>query len=133
MRGLRERIVWLHVDLPGQEDDASDLTIEYENYLKKKNQLISDNKAFNRKYPTLIELGYELVEVLQFFKLSQVICFGEGAGANICARFAMQHPTRSLGVILVNPSGSAAGFFESMTDKVSFGYNKHISLICVII
>jgi protein NDRG1 len=63
-------------------------------------------------------LGAELVEVLNYFKLPQVTCFGEGAGANICARFAMQHPNRCLGVVLINPSGSTEGFFEKMADKV---------------
>ncbi len=26
----KQRIVWVHVDLPGQEDDASPLNIEYD-------------------------------------------------------------------------------------------------------
>ena len=33
----------------------------------------------------MYELGGALVEILDFFKLSQIACvFGEGAGANIC-------------------------------------------------
>jgi len=28
MRGLKERIKWIHVDLPGQEPDAADLEMK---------------------------------------------------------------------------------------------------------
>ena len=65
-------------------------------------------------------MGEALVDILDYFKLEQIVLLGEGAGANICARFAMKHQHRCLGLVLINPSGSAAGFFETMTDKVRF-------------
>ena len=99
MRPLKERIVWLHVDLPGQENNAPDLNID--------------------KYPNLADIGQELVEVVNYFKIPQVTCFGEGAGANLCCRFAVANPSRCLGTILIHPSGSTASFLETMTDKVS--------------
>ena len=43
---------------------------------------------------------------------------GEGAGANICARFAMQHPSRCLGVTLIHPSGGSASLVETFKDKL---------------
>ena len=74
----------------------------------------------------MIELGAALVEVLDFFNLQQVTCFGEGAGANICARFAIQHQNRCMGLILINPSGTAVKFFETMTDKVLLKLNASL-------
>ena len=64
MQGLRNRSIWLNCTLPGQEIEASDLSIS--------------------KYPTLEELADELVTVLDHFKLQQVVLLGEGVGATIC-------------------------------------------------
>lgn len=97
MKGLTDRIIWLHVDLPGQEPNAPDLNIN--------------------KYPSLPELAQELVIVLDHFKINQVTCLGEGFGANIAARFAMKHPNRCLGVALVHPTGSTASFFKYLKKK----------------
>ncbi len=74
--------------------------------------------CFHRKYPSLLELASELVIILDHFKLNQVTCMGEGAGANICARFAMQHPNRCLGVTLIHPSGGSASLVETFKDKL---------------
>jgi len=98
MATLRDRVIWLHVNLPGQQDNAPDLEIQ--------------------KYPSLCELGEELSIVLEHFKIHQAVLFGEGAGANICMRFAMKHASQCLGIILINPSGSTAGFLETMKDKI---------------
>lgn len=57
--------------------------------------------------------------VLDHFKISQVICLGEGCGANIAARFAMKHPNRCLGVSLIHPTGSTASFMETFKDKIN--------------
>ena len=46
-------------------------------------------------------------------------CLGEGCGANIAARFAMKHPNRCQGVILVHPTGSTASFMETIKDKIN--------------
>ena len=99
MSGIRLRTVWLHVNLPGQEADAADLNL--------------------RKYPTLEELADELIGVLDYFKLTQVVLFGEGVGATICAHFAIQHSNRCHGLLLIEPIGSAAGVLESMRFKLN--------------
>ncbi|CAF0838709.1 unnamed protein product, partial [Didymodactylos carnosus] len=99
MRGLKQRVVWVHVDLPGQEDDASDLTIE--------------------KYPSLDDLGAELINVVDHLNIQQLVIFGEGAGANVAIRFAMEYPSRVHGVICVHPTASTAGFMETMKDKIT--------------
>ena len=97
MKPLKDHIKWIHVDLPGQEPNASDL-----------------NK---NKYPSLTEIAYELIIILDHFKIKNLILLGEGAGANICAEFAIFHPTRCLGVALVNPSGSLATLKETFKEK----------------
>ncbi|CAF1042754.1 unnamed protein product [Rotaria sordida] len=99
MRPLKQRIVWLHVDLPGQEDDASALNIE--------------------KYPSLDEIGSELINVLDQLNVQQTVIFGEGAGANIGCRFAIDYPSRVHGLVLVHPTGTTAGFMETMKDKLN--------------
>lgn len=99
MRALKQRIVWVHVDLPGQEDGAAPLNIE--------------------KYPTLDELGNELINVLDHLNIPQVVILGEGAGANVGCRFAIEYPMRVHGVVLVHPTGTTAGFMEIMKDKLN--------------
>ncbi|CAF0720418.1 unnamed protein product [Adineta ricciae] len=99
MRALKQRIVWVHVDLPGQEDGAGILTIE--------------------KYPSLDDVGSELINILDHLNIPQIVVFGEGAGANIGCRFAIEHPTRVHGVVLVHPTGTTAGFMEIMKDKLN--------------
>jgi len=99
MRALKQRIVWVHVDLPGQEDEAPDLAVE--------------------KYPSLDDIGIELINVVDHLNIQQVVVFGEGAGANVAIRFAMEFPGRAHGVVLVHPTGTTAGFMETMKDKIT--------------
>ncbi|CAF3360061.1 unnamed protein product [Rotaria socialis] len=99
MRALKQRIVWVHVDLPGQEDDASPLSTD--------------------KYPTLDELASELINIVDHLNIPQTVVFGEGAGANLACRFAMEYPSRVHGLVLVHPTGTTAGFMEMMKDKLN--------------
>ena len=99
MKALKDRIIWIHVDLPGQEPNAADLTAS--------------------KYPCLSDIAEEIVLVLDHFNIGQLTCFGEGLGANVAARFAMAYPTRCLGVVLIHPTGSSASFFETAKEKLS--------------
>jgi len=48
-----------------------------------------------------------------------VIAVGEGAGANVVARFALSNPKRLHGAVLIHCTSTTAGFLESMKDKVS--------------
>ncbi|UJR27674.1 hypothetical protein I4U23_008953 [Adineta vaga] len=99
MRALKQRIVWVHVDLPGQEDDAAALSIE--------------------KYPSLDDIASELINIVDHLNIPQVVIFGEGAGANIACRFAIEYPSRVHGLVLVHPTGTTAGFMEMMKDKLN--------------
>ena len=99
MTDIRNRVVWLHVNLPGQETDASDLDLD--------------------KYPSLEQIAEELVCVLEHFKVPQVVCMGDGAGSTICAHFAIRYPNKCLGLILVDPIASSASFLESVKFKLN--------------
>lgn len=94
MVDIRNRVIWLNVTLPGQEAESSDLDI--------------------RSYPTLEELADALLNVIDELKIPQVVCMGSGAGANIAFHFACKHSTRCLGLVLIEPVGSAAGLVESL-------------------
>lgn len=98
MKNLRDRIVWIHVNLPGQEVNAEDINVEY---------------------PTLDETAEELVIIIDKLKIDQVVCLGEGCGANIVARFAMIHPNRCLGVALLHPTVKEASLGQTLKEKIS--------------
>ncbi|XP_074643612.1 uncharacterized protein ZK1073.1-like isoform X2 [Tubulanus polymorphus] len=99
MTNITKRAQWIHIDAPGQEDESPDL-------------------APDTKYATMQELGEGLREVLDQLNVSQVVCLGEGAGANILARFAMKNDDRVLGVVLIHCTGTTAGFMEKFKDKI---------------
>jgi protein NDRG1 len=62
-------------------------------------------------------LGEDLVTVLDYLHVKYVIGLGEGAGANVLARFALAHPSRCLGAVLINCTGSAATVLETFKSK----------------
>ena len=103
MSDLKNRVVWLHVTLPGQELNASDLKLA--------------------KYPTFEEIADELLCVVDFLKIPQVVCMGDGVGASISTLFAIRNPNRCYGVILIEPIGSSANIFESIRFKLN---NLHL-------
>lgn len=63
-------------------------------------------------------ISHGLVEVLDALRVPYVIGLGEGAGANILARFGMNHPQRALGLILIHCTSTVAGVMEYFRDKV---------------
>ena len=74
---------------------------------------------FSRKYPSLDEVANELINVVDQLNIPQAVLFGEGAGANIACRFAIEYPSRVHGLVLVHPTGTTAGFMEMMKDKLN--------------
>lgn len=105
MEGIRNRVIWLNVNLPGQEPESPDLD--------------------SKKYPPLEDLADGLLAVLDDLKIPQVVCMGQGAGANIAFHFATKHAARCLGVVLIEPVGSSAGLVESI--RHIFTKSKSIS------
>ncbi|RWS11352.1 uncharacterized protein B4U79_04755 [Dinothrombium tinctorium] len=99
MAKLKARSVWVHVELPGQEFEAPDLSDSY-------------------SFPSMQEIGEDLVHVLNFFNIKYCVVMGEGAGANIAARFVMSFPDRALGAILINFHASVAGIMQYFNEKM---------------
>lgn len=99
MKEIKERSIFIHVDLPGQEDDASDLPEDF-------------------RYPTMQQLGEELLQVLDTLQVKMVIGLAEGAGANIITRFSLANPERVLGLVLVHCTSTKAGIMEYFNDKL---------------
>lgn len=99
MSEIKPRSVFIHVDVPGQEDNAEDFPNDYQ-------------------FPTIQMLGEDLVTVLDHLKVNLVVGFGEGAGANILVRFAMAHQSRVLGLVLIHCVATSVGMMEYFKDKI---------------
>lgn len=95
---IKERSCFIHIDVPGHEDGASPL-------------------GDNFQFPSLQILGEDLVTVLDFLHVKFVIGLGEGAGANVLARFGLAHHSRCLGLILINCTGSPATVLQTFKNK----------------
>lgn len=63
-------------------------------------------------YPTMDELAAQLLFVLSHFGLKSIIGFGVGAGANILARFALNHSDKVGALCLINCSSTTSGWME---------------------
>ncbi|XP_076368564.1 uncharacterized protein ZK1073.1-like [Tachypleus tridentatus] len=99
MTEIKQRSIFIHVDVPGQEDNAPDLPADFH-------------------FPTIQMLGEDLVAVLDHLKIKFVVGLGEGAGANILVRFALAHPARVLGLILIHCVSTGVGMMEYFKDKI---------------
>lgn len=96
---ISQKTVWIFVDLPGQSQDSGDLP---EGFIM----------------PQMHEIADDLVTILTELKVQQVVVFGEGAGANILARFAIAHPDRVFGAFLINCTTSRGSVFDNLQDKI---------------
>jgi len=106
MAEIREKAVFLHVDLSGQEDGAEEIS----------------------SFPSMQEIGEDLVNILDTLRVKVVIGLGEGAGANIMLRFGAMHVTRCLGVVCINPNEVAASLLENLMDRVkNMGKDKPLT------
>jgi len=83
MAEVKRRCLFLHVIIPGQEPGAKTLNNNY-------------------VFPTLQDLGLNMITILDLLRINQVVLLGEGAGANILLRFALFHSKRVYGLIAVN-------------------------------
>jgi len=100
MEDIRKRALFLHVSLPGQEPGAEDMASDY-------------------VFPSMEAIGLNLVTVLDHLRVKQVVGLGDGAGANIILRFAMNHPGRVHGVLAINTDGvESAGYKELIIGKI---------------
>lgn len=98
MKEARERSIFLHVVVPGQDDNDDDLP---------------------EPYPTMQQISEDLPTVLDKLGVKIAICLGEGAGANILLRFGLNSPSRCMGLVLVHCNPDKSGFMENLKDKVT--------------
>nr|XP_045615070.1 uncharacterized protein ZK1073.1-like isoform X2 [Procambarus clarkii] len=63
-------------------------------------------------------IAEDLVCVLDHTKVKLVIGLGEGAGANILARFGMAYHERCMGLVLIHCTSTTAGVMEHFKDKI---------------
>jgi len=94
---VKKRSIFIHIDVPGQESNSENLK--------------------DGSFPTIQALGEDLVTVLDQLRVKYCIGIGDGAGANIIARFGMMHVTRCLGVILLHPTANASTIMDNFKDK----------------
>ncbi|KAF2287813.1 hypothetical protein GH714_002811 [Hevea brasiliensis] len=64
------------------------------------------------------DLADQVAEVLDFFRLKEVLCLGVTAGAYVLTLFAMKYKERVLGLILVSPICKAPSWTEWLYNKV---------------
>ena len=55
-----------------------------------------------------------LITVMDHLRIKQVVGLGDGAGANIILRFAMNHPGRVHGVLAINTEGVGSGGYKEI-------------------
>jgi len=107
MQDIRKRALFLHVALPGQQSGDEDLSSNY-------------------TFPSMDDIGLNLVTVLDQLRVKQVVGLGDGAGANIIIRFAMNHPNRVHGVLAINTEGvSSGGYADVIKDKLKGNTKKN--------
>ena len=61
-----------------------------------------------KTYPTMQEIGEDLVNILDVMRVKVVVGLAEGAGANALLRFGSMHVSRCLGIVCINPNPAAA-------------------------
>lgn len=110
MSNVRDRAVFIHVDLSGQEDDAKDI----------------------KSFPSVQTIGEDLINVLDNLRVKTVIGLGDGAGANILLRFEIMHHSRTLGVILLNPTATSAGMVDKFTVRYKSLFKIYIKQCTII-
>ncbi|XP_030027923.1 uncharacterized protein ZK1073.1 isoform X4 [Manduca sexta] len=100
MTEIKERSCFIHVDVPGHEENSPDLPDSYQ-------------------FPSLQTLGEDLITVLDFLQIRYAVGLGEGAGANVLARCGLAHPRRLLGLILVNCTASTSSVADAFRSRFS--------------
>ncbi|KAK2155057.1 hypothetical protein LSH36_250g01036 [Paralvinella palmiformis] len=81
-------------------------------------------KRASYQYPSLDQLAEMLLPVVQNYGMKSFIGFAVGAGANILARFALNHPEKVDGLCLINCTASKAGWSEWGYQKWNSWYLK---------
>ncbi|XP_015785821.1 uncharacterized protein ZK1073.1 isoform X2 [Tetranychus urticae] len=106
MSEIKARSIFIHLDIPGQEDGADDLPDDF-------------------TFPSIQQMGEELIPtVLDHLKVGLIVGIGEGAGANVLVRFALANPTRTLGIMLIHLVTAGVGMLEKLKDSFFTGKRR---------
>ncbi|XP_008413149.1 protein NDRG3-like [Poecilia reticulata] len=100
MQEVTQHFSVLHVDAPGQQDNAPIFPTGYQ-------------------YPTMEELAEMLPPVLSKLQVKSVIGIGVGAGAYVLTKLAMDKPNLVEGLILINIDLCAKGWVDWAASKLS--------------
>ncbi|XP_005101570.1 protein NDRG3 isoform X3 [Aplysia californica] len=92
-----------HVNAPGQDEGALHLKPEF-------------------VFPTMDQLAEAVHHVVEHYGMKTFIGFGVGSGANILARYELNHHERVDSLILVNPTCSKSGWIEWGYQKMNSWY-----------
>jgi pimeloyl-ACP methyl ester carboxylesterase len=103
MKFFAESFSILHINAPGQEENAS---------------VLPDNYS----YPTMDQLAEQIEVVLKSFEVKSFIGLGVGTGANILSRFALANPLIVDGLFLINSTSTVAGWTEWLYQKMNMYY-----------
>lgn len=103
-----QRMPVFHINAPGQEDNADDLSDSY-------------------VYPTIAQLAESVRTVCNYYSIKQAICIGVGLGANVMARVALNNPDIVDGLFLVNPVPTSAGWVEWAYQKRNIYYLRNLN------
>ncbi|XP_074602807.1 uncharacterized protein ZK1073.1 isoform X2 [Brevipalpus obovatus] len=105
MSEIKARSIFIHLDLPGQEDNGDDLP---------------DNISF----PTIQQMEELIPTVLDHLKVNLVVGIGEGAGANVLVRFALANQSRVLGMVLIHLVTAGVGMLEKLKETFRSGKRR---------
>ncbi|GFR73132.1 protein NDRG3 [Elysia marginata] len=105
-----------HVNAPGQEDGAL--------HLKPEHDALGNPQSLGSRfvYPDMDQLADAIHHVVEHYGLKTFIGFGVGAGANILARYELNHHEKVDSLIMVNPTASKSGWIEWGYQKMNSWY-----------
>ncbi|XP_005101568.1 protein NDRG3 isoform X1 [Aplysia californica] len=105
-----------HVNAPGQDEGAL--------HLKPEHDALGNPDSLGSRFvfPTMDQLAEAVHHVVEHYGMKTFIGFGVGSGANILARYELNHHERVDSLILVNPTCSKSGWIEWGYQKMNSWY-----------
>lgn len=102
MLPITQRFCIYHIDAPGMQENAEDLS-----------------KGQGFVYPSIENLSDMIPKVFNKFGIKEAVCMGCGVGANVFLRFAMKNPSLVDGMIAVNATCGTVGNLSWLGQKIS--------------
>ncbi|KAL5111078.1 hypothetical protein TcWFU_000001 [Taenia crassiceps] len=111
MKSLLTRCQWIVIILPGQDEGAADLE-------DCRTSAIKGNNSGATFMPKFSDMALDILEILIKLRLTRVVLFGEGLGANMLARVACLDDTIVLGAVFIHCCGVFLGPLASVRTKM---------------